>query len=268
MSTSYAIKTSYIPVMDIKAYHERIGYTGGSEPTLETLIALQKAHLLTVPFENLDIHRNIPIYIDPGAQFDKVVRKRRGGFCYELNSLFYQLLHAMKFETIMVSARTYNYERGNFEPEYDHMSILVYVHHILYLVDVGYGDFAMRPLELDFQMDQDDERNIYRMRTHDMNDLLVSRIENHTAKPLYVFTHTPCRLREFEEMCKYHQISPGSRFTRKRLVTMPTENGRKTLSGNTFRVTHGRGEIEVEIESEEEVKALLKREFGIDLQYS
>jgi N-hydroxyarylamine O-acetyltransferase len=254
--------------MDIKAYHKRIGYTGGSEPTLETLIALQKAHLLAVPFENLDIHRNIPIYIDPQAQFDKVVRKRRGGFCYELNSLFYQLLHAMKFETIMVSARTYNYDQGNFGPEYDHMGILVYVHNILYLVDVGFGDFAMQPLELDFQIDQDDARGVYRMRTHDLNDMLVSRVENYSAKPLYVFTDTPCKLREFEEMCKYHQTSRESKFTRGRLVTMPTEHGRKTLRGNTLTVTHGRGEIEAVMESEEEVRALLKREFDIDLSYS
>lgn len=255
--------------MDIKSYHKRIGYTGSLEPTYDTLIALQRAHLLTVPFENLDIYRNIPIYIDPPAQFDKVVRKRRGGFCYELNSLFYQMLHAMGFETIMVSARTYSYERGVFGPEYDHMSILVHVQKILYLVDVGYGDFAMRPLELDFQIDQKDpDGSTYRMRTHDMNDMLVCRVENHTAKPLFVFTDQPCRLRDFEGMCKFHQTDSASRFMKKRLVTIATENGRKTLSGNTFTMIHGDNDIEVEIENEEDIKTLLKQEFGIDLQYS
>lgn len=255
--------------MDIKSYHERIGYTGSMKPTYETLIALMRAHLLTVPFENLDIYRNIPIYIDPQAQFDKVVRKRRGGFCYELNSLFYQMLHAMGFETIMVSARIYNYERGVFGPEYDHLTILVHVNKILYLVDVGYGDFAMGPLELDFQIDQEDAGgSTYRMRTHDMNDMLVCRIENHTAKPLFVFTDQPCRLREFEGMCKFHQTDAASRFMKNRLVTMATEKGRKTLSGNTFTMIHGDTDIEVEIDNEEDIKILLKQEFGIDLQYS
>lgn len=254
--------------MDIKAYHERIGYSGSKEPTLETLIALQRAHLMTVPFENLDIYRNIPIYIDPQAQFDKVIRKRRGGFSYELNSLFYQMLHAMGFETIMVSARIYNYDKNNFGPEFDHMSILVYIKNDLFLVDVGFGEFAIQPLELDFQMDLTDPRGIFRMRTHEMNDMLVSRVENHYAKPLFVFTDQPCKLLEFEEMCKYHQTSPQSRFKQGRLVTMLTEHGRKTLTGNRYKVTHGIGEIEVVIETEEEVTELLRKEFGLELQYS
>ncbi|NML22854.1 arylamine N-acetyltransferase [Pseudoflavitalea sp. G-6-1-2] len=251
--------------MNVPAYLRRIGYQGSLVPTLETLAALQRAHLLAVPFENLDIHMNIPIYIDPDAIYRKVVERRRGGFCYELNSLFRQLLETIGYDTILVSAKVYSFDRGSFGPEFDHMAIIVEVGKEIYLVDVGFGEFAFSPLVLDFQIDQEDERGVYRMRTHEFEYLLISRMDGYSEKPLYVFTIIPRRLKEFEGMCKYHQTSPGSSFTRKRMISLPTLNGRKTLSGNRFKITHGKGEIEVDMETEEDVKGLLKREFGVEI---
>jgi len=261
-------KSCYIPGMDTQAYLSRIGYQGGLEPNLETLTALQRAHLLRVPFENLDIHLKIPVTLDPDAHYEKIVLRKRGGFCYELNGLFRQLLEAIGYDTILVSAKVYNFERGRFGPEFDHMAIIVEVGRELYLVDVGFGEFAFTPLVLDFQIDQPDPRGVFRMRTHDQEYLLVSKAEGLSEKAQYLFTIIPRKLREFEGMCRYHQTSPGSHFTKKRLCSLPTENGRKTLTGNRFKITHGIGEIEVDMENEVEVRGLLKREFGIELEMS
>ena len=81
--------------MDITAYLDRINYHGPLAPTAETLRELQVAHLLTVPFENLSIHTRQPIVLDDNALFEKIVRRRRGGFCYEANGLFAALLRAV-----------------------------------------------------------------------------------------------------------------------------------------------------------------------------
>ena len=72
----------------LDAYLARIGLRGPCEPTLETLVALHRAHMLSVPFENLDIHLGRPLVLDPAANFEKIVTRRRGGWCYEQNGLF------------------------------------------------------------------------------------------------------------------------------------------------------------------------------------
>src|SRR5258706_8881452 len=114
--------------MDITAYLNRIAHRGPIEPTGETLRALHLAHLLAVPFENLDIGLGRPIVLDQAALFDKIVVRRRGGFCYELNGLFAALLRALGFEVTMLSAGV-GRAGGGFGPEFDHLTLLVTTDH-------------------------------------------------------------------------------------------------------------------------------------------
>ncbi|PYS68431.1 MAG: hypothetical protein DMF69_20260, partial [Acidobacteria bacterium] len=90
--------------INMDAYLRRINYSGSREPTAETLRALQVAHLRSVPFENLSIHAGEPIVLTDKALFRKIVEKRRGGFCYEVNGLFAALLRALGFEVTMLAA--------------------------------------------------------------------------------------------------------------------------------------------------------------------
>jgi N-hydroxyarylamine O-acetyltransferase len=90
--------------MDVALYLQRIRYEGSVEPNFTTLRTLHLAHLLTVPFENLDIHVQRPITLDRAALFDKIVLRRRGGFCYELNGLFAALLEKLGFVVTLLSA--------------------------------------------------------------------------------------------------------------------------------------------------------------------
>src|SRR6266540_1131840 len=105
--------------MDIQAYLCRIHYRGGLAPTAAILRELHRAHLLTVPFENLDIHLGRPILLDQEALFDKIVTRRRGGFCYELNGLFALLLRELGFDVTLLSAGVAHAD-GGFGPEFDH----------------------------------------------------------------------------------------------------------------------------------------------------
>src|ERR1051325_2319757 len=110
--------------MDIRAYLNRIDYDGPLEPTVETLRQLHAAHLLALPFENLSIHAREPIVLNDEALFQKIVVRRRGGFCYELNGLFAALLRALGFEVAMLSAGVMG-ASGEFSPEFDHMALMV-----------------------------------------------------------------------------------------------------------------------------------------------
>src|SRR5678815_122818 len=110
--------------MDITQYLNRIQYSGPVSPTAETLHQLQVAHLQSVPFENLSIHANEPIILNDDALFEKIVTRRRGGFCYELNGLFAALLRTLGFKVEMLSAGVSNNQNG-FGPEFDHMTLLV-----------------------------------------------------------------------------------------------------------------------------------------------
>ena len=109
--------------MNIQQYLERIKYDGNVTASLEVLSKLQVLHLMNVPFENLDIQNKIKINLD--NLFDKIVTRKRGGFCYELNGLFYKLLKQIGFAVKMVSARVYNNNTKNFSPEFDHLTLIV-----------------------------------------------------------------------------------------------------------------------------------------------
>ena len=143
--------------MDIDAYLKRINYRGSLAPTAQTLQELQVAHLLTVPFENLSIHSAEPIILDDDALFEKIVVRRRGGFCYELNGLFAALLRELGFEVAMLSAGVAN-AQGTFGPDFDHMTLLVAVNDDglaqRWLADVGFGDSFREPLLLDSRQEQ------------------------------------------------------------------------------------------------------------------
>ncbi len=110
--------------VDVQAYLERINYQGSTDPTLETLCAVHRAHMLAVPFENLDIPLRQPIVLDEELLFDKIVNRRRGGFCYELNGLFSALLREMGFNVQRLSARVAD-DEGGFGMEFGHMALVV-----------------------------------------------------------------------------------------------------------------------------------------------
>ena len=94
--------------MDKGKYLDRIKYSGGLEPSLDLLKKLQKNHLLNIPFENLDIHFKVAIKLNIDRIYEKIVQNNRGGFCYEINGLFYELLRSIGFKAKRISARVYN----------------------------------------------------------------------------------------------------------------------------------------------------------------
>ena len=253
--------------MDTQAYLQRINYTGSLEPTARTLRGLQLAHLLAVPFENLGIHSGEPIILEDKALFDKIVVRRRGGFCYELNGLFASLLGALGFDIRMLSAQVANAE-GEFGPEFDHMALLVTLEE-RWLVDVGFGDSFREPLRLDERGIQAQGEMAYRIVPEGSHLILMQRENNAEWKAQYRFTLRPYNYADYEGMCRYHQTSTESHFTRKRICTLATPAGRITLSDMRMITTvKGGGREERVLANEEEYAKLLLEHFGIQLANS
>ena len=169
--------------MDIDAYLARIGYTGPTSPSPATLSALHLAHLLTVPFENLDIGRR-PIVLDEAAFFEKIVTRRRGGFCYELNGLFAALLREMGFRVTLISGRVAT-STGGFGPEFDHIALIVDLDE-RWLVDVGFGDSFLEPLRLDSRDPSSQRKLEYRVDATDGEWTVLRR--DTRWEPQYRFT--------------------------------------------------------------------------------
>jgi N-hydroxyarylamine O-acetyltransferase len=248
--------------MNIEAYLQRINYHGATAPTAETLRTLQVAHLLTVPFENLSIHAGEPIVLANEALFRKIVERRRGGFCYEANGLFAALLGALGFDVVMLSAGVAD-AQGKFGPDFDHMTLLVTLER-RWLVDVGFGDSFREPLLLDERREQVQGRRAYQILPDGEHLILLQREAGEEWKPQYRFTTQPHVFADYEEMCRYHQTSPQSHFTRARVCSRATGEGRVTLSEMRFINTSGQGEREERIlTSPAEYDSILREHFGI-----
>nr|WP_303649851.1 arylamine N-acetyltransferase [Desulfobotulus pelophilus] len=231
-------------------------------PTADTLRKLHVAHLLTVPFENLSIHWGEPIVLDDEALFEKVVMRRRGGFCYELNGLFASLLRALGFDVVMLAARVMN-NRGEFGPEFDHMALMVTLAE-RWIADVGFGDSFREPLRLADRREQKQGQRAYRIGEDNGGRLILTeRKESGEWKRQYGFSCESRVYSDYAEMCHHHQTSPESHFTQQRICSLATEEGRLTLSGMRLIITQDGERQEQELVKEEECDEVLRTHFGI-----
>ena len=249
--------------LQVRAYLDRIAYSGTTAPHSDTLRAVHRAHMLAVPFENLDIPLKRHIALDTDSFLRKIVERRRGGFCYEMNAAFAALLQELGYRVTLLSARVPR-EDGSISPEVDHLTLRVDLDEP-WLADVGFGDCFMEPLRLEPNLEQAQDGRVFRIASDD-DSMRVERKEKDGAwKVEYMFTTVPRRLQEFAPMCHYHQTSPESPFTRKRLCTLATPDGRVTLSEMKLITTREGIKTEQALASAEEWRAVLKEKFGVVL---
>lgn len=248
--------------MNVPEYLRRINYTGSTTPSAETLRALQLAHLITVPFENLSIHSNEPIVLNENALFTKIVANRRGGFCYECNGLFACLLRALGFDVAMLAAGVARPD-GTFGPQFDHMTLMVTLAD-RWLADVGFGDSFLEPLLLDSRNEQVQGTRSFRI-DEDNDHLIMSRREAGADwKPQYRFILQPYEFADYEETSQFHQTSPESHFTQGIVCSRATPEGRITISDMRFITTTGAQREERTMSSREELDEILREQFGIE----
>jgi N-hydroxyarylamine O-acetyltransferase len=245
-------------VIDVRRYLARIGYRGPVAPTQDTLRQIHLAHLRTVPFENLSVRRGEPIVLDEEKLFEKIVLRRRGGFCYELNGLLAGLLQAMGYRVARLAGRV-----GVDGIPFDHMALQVDLDEP-WLADVGFGDSFLLPLRLRDRQPQDGGcGRRYRLDAAD-GGLLLQREEPEGWRRQYFFTLEAWPLSAYEDGCRYHQTSPQSHFTRNTVVSRATETGRVTLSERRLIVTSAGKRTETDLADAAAVRRLLAEQFGIE----
>jgi N-hydroxyarylamine O-acetyltransferase len=249
-------------MLNVPAYLERIGCGQPLDPSAEALRSLHRAHLFTVPFENLDIHLGRKIVCDEARILRKIVNERRGGFCYELNGAFAALLRTLGFRVTLLSARVAR-EDGSYGPEFDHLTIRVDLKEP-WLADVGFGEGFLEPLRLDPGMEQAQGGRIYRLTRIDDGFVLEVMAEGKWKKE-YAFTLHPRELSDFAGMCHYHQTSPESHFTRHRICSLATPEGRVTLSDEKLIETRGSSRQEKLLSGDQECRVKLRERFGVVL---
>ena len=251
-------------MLNVENYLSRISFHDDIQINHSTLARLHRKHILSVPFENFDILRGRKIRLDLKAIEDKIVTDRRGGFCYELNSLFGALLRQLGFGVRMISARVC--ENGKIGQEFDHMALRVNLDEE-WLVDVGFGDSFMEPIQIAVGMKQKDSAGYFRIVRHDSPYLrLESSKDNLAFEPTYLFTLAERKLEDYAAMCEYHQSSPKSSFTQEKVCTIATENGRITLRDQKLIETVDGHKTVRQIADDQEYKQILLDRFRIEIQ--
>jgi N-hydroxyarylamine O-acetyltransferase len=235
--------------VDVAAYLARIGAAPDAD-----LATLQAAHLQTVPFEDYDIHLGVPLSLHPDAVFDKVVRRRRGGFCYELNGLFGRLLRELGYQVTYVSAYEI-LDDGTAGPDFEHLRLLVDTPDGRVIADVGQGRRWPHPVLL-----EPGDHGDIRVETDGTTWTTYQRTGDEWRRD-WTFTTTPRRLADFAPRCRYQQHDPSSHFRRHRLAWLALPAGRITVTNGELYET---GRPDRTLTPAEELEVLRTR-FGIDL---
>jgi len=250
--------------MNVKKYLERINFTYTPLINEETLSRIHEQHVLHVPFGNIDIHFNRRLSLNNRHLFEKIVINQREGFCYELNYLFHLLLTELGFKSRMISCRIFTSE-GFVGPEFDHMAILVDLKN-QWLLDTGFGDLFIQPLELIDHKIQFDGRSYFKIeKDNDLEYILFMSADGIGFEKKYSFTLTPRSIADFESSCVDKQIQPDSYFVQNTICTLPTKIGRMTIFNSKFIERENELRQETTIESEDHLREILKGKFRISV---
>ena len=250
--------------LDLDAYFRRIGYTGPREPTLAVLRDIQRMHPAAIPFENLNPLTGVEVRIDLASVQQKLVHSRRGGYCFEHNTLLQNVLTVLGFRVCALAARVLWNQPDDAVTMRSHMLLRVAVDGEDYIADVGFGgQTPTAPLRLIDDIEQATPLEPYRLLPAGTYRLLQARIEGEW-KTLYRFDlveHFPV---DFAVSNYYLWTNPSSHFTSSLSAARSRPEGRWALSGRRLNVHRVDGGSERrELESADEIVAVLDEVFGI-----
>jgi len=250
-------------MVSAEQYLDRIGLErNGRSPDLAFLRELQVAHLVAVPFENLDVFRRSGVTTDLAWSLPKVVERRRGGWCFELNGAFGWLLRELGYTVDYVSCQVYGTD--GWGPPLDHCGLVVHLDGERWFVDVGFGDCCMVPVPIvggehaavprDVRFTIDRER--FRMEERGLDGSWRDSLQGHFE---------PRTLADFTPRSEFLQTEPGLSWTERSFATRATaaDGSRVTLRNGVFRVREGRGEFVDTPVSDEDYDALMAKHFDL-----
>jgi N-hydroxyarylamine O-acetyltransferase len=251
-----------VPEIDLDAYLARIGYRGRLEPDLRTLTALHAAHVTAVPFENLDILLGRRISLELPALQAKIVEGGRGGYCFELNTLFQGVLDRLGFHATPLAARV-RMGMTEVRPR-THMLLRVELDEGAYLADVGFGgDGLVHPLSFAPGAEVRMAGVVHRLRREE--DLWVLTAADMEGDPsdLYAFTLEPQHAVDYEMANHYTSTWPASKFVQTLTAQRAWPEGRAILRNRDLTVREGGSVRAQTIRDPEHLLLVLEREFGL-----
>ena len=217
----------------VARYLDRIGTGAPSTLDLASLTTLMRAHLVAVPFENLDVFHQRPVETGLDWSIPKIVDRRRGGWCFEVNGAFGALLRSLGFEVRHIGAAVL---LDGPNSTLDHLCLEVRLDQP-YLVDAGFGDTFISPLELNSRAEQDGGNGTYQLIASPIGDTMV-RFADGVPEANYRFKRVSHRLSDFDAASAGLAGDEGGHFRRGPLATRLLDVGgsRVTLSTNRLVV--------------------------------
>ncbi|MBD3884183.1 arylamine N-acetyltransferase [Phormidium tenue FACHB-886] len=252
--------------INLDAYFQRIGYDGERTPTLDTLRAIQLRHAETIAFENLNPFLKQPVPLDLPSLQQKLVYERRGGYCFEQNSLLRAVLLALGFQVTSLAARVlWNLPEGTVTPR-SHMLLRIDINAQPYLVDVGFGGLTLTaPLSLVPDIEQHTPHELFRLLAADNGYIMQAKI-GETWNSLYRFDLQEQQLPDYEVTNWYLSNHPNSLFINTLIVARPDSDRRYALRNNQLTIHHLNGQTERRtLKTAAELRAVLEDVFHLTL---
>lgn len=251
----------YAENFKLSDYLQRIGYQQQPAQDLSTLMGLMRAQLFSVPFENLDVQAGKIVSMVPEEIVDKIIHRKRGGYCYEVNGLFAMALTALGFDYTLIGARPMLYPTRWAKT---HMVLVVNLEGQQWLCDLGFGSFGIRaPLCLnraDQAIRQDDD--FFKILKSDSDSFVMQALVDKEWVNQYTFDLYPHEWVDFYPTNFFNSRHPDTIFVQKRLVVKHSEQGRQILLGNRLKVIE-KGMVSMRELSDAEVAALLVSDYGL-----
>jgi len=245
----------------LEDYFARIAYRGEARADIATVAALMRAQLFAVPFENLDVQAGKIVSLVPEEIVEKIVGRRRGGYCYEVNGIFCMALEALGVPYRFVAARPMFYPVRR--PK-THMAVVVTLAGEQWLCDLGFGSYGIRaPMSLDrldVEVRQDDD--LFRLSRSERGEYLLQARVNGEWTDQYAFDLSPQEWIDFMPANYLNSTHPEAIFVQKLLVVRHAPDGRSILLGDTLKTVRN-GQLQVVSLAGEDIDARLADTFGL-----
>jgi N-hydroxyarylamine O-acetyltransferase len=252
---------------DLDAYFARIGYSGPREPSLAVLNAVHAHHVRAIPFENIDVLLGRGIRIDLLSIEQKLVKGRRGGYCFEQNGLFSAVLRALGFAVTPLIARVrWQVPEGTNAP-FTHMLIRVETEEGSFLADVGFGSMSLsQPLRLEFDREQSGSLEPRRLVQRGPEVVQQARLGD-TWSDMYQFSLSEALDVDFEMGNWYTSTHPNSRFMQNIIAARAGDGLRHTLLNCELSTRYADGRVERRtLESQGDLIAALASHFDLHFE--
>jgi len=255
--------------VDLDAYFARIGYSGTRLPTLATLCTLIELHLAAIPFEAIDVQLGRGIDLLPAAVDAKLIHARRGGYCFEHNSLMWRVLSALGFEVERLVARVRWMQPADASPTpRTHMILKVRVDEVDWLVDVGFGGCVpASPLNLRSHAVQRTTHESYRLRSGPHGHRLEALLDG-LWSPVYEFTEEPQTDADYVQYNWYTSTFPQSHFRHTLIAALTTRDARYTLRDARLSVRATDGTLTRTELDADGIEQVLAETFGLTVDAS